>query len=134
MQNSDSTQNKQIAAGIIEREGKILIAQRAKNDGLMGKWEFPGGKVEAGKTLQECLKRELFEELNIDVEVGEYVCTSTFSHKGVLYDMCAYKVPSYQGEIALNEHAAMAWVSPDELSNYDMAAPDVPIVKLLQKG
>ena len=61
MQNSQLNK-KFIAAAIIENNGKILIAQRAKNDSLLGKWEFPGGNVEAGETLQECLKRELHEE------------------------------------------------------------------------
>jgi mutator protein MutT len=123
---------KYIAAGVIEINGKILIAQRAKEGVDLGKWEFPGGKVEAGETLEECLKRELFEELGIQAQVGEYLCTSTFQHKDSLFDMCAFKVPSYEGEISLTEHSAMAWVTPAELYNYDMPAPDLPIVKLLQ--
>lgn len=132
MQNSQSPNKKFIAAAIIEQNGKILIAQRAKNDALFGKWEFPGGKVEAGETLHECLKRELFEELNIHAEVGEYFCTSTFHHKDVLFDMCVFKVPSFTGEIKLNEHSAIAWVTSAELSNYIFPEPDLPIVELLQ--
>ena len=124
---------KLIAAGVIENNGKILIAKRAKKDALFGKWEFPGGKVEAGETLQECLKRELFEELGIRAEVGEYLCTSTFCHKDTTFDMCAFKVPSFEGNIFLSEHSAIAWVTPSELSNYEMPDPDLPIVKLLQE-
>lgn len=60
-----SNETKKVAAELIERNGKLLIAQRAKKDALIGKWEFPGGKQEEGETLQECLKRELFEELAI---------------------------------------------------------------------
>lgn len=132
MQNS---QNKKfIAAAIIEKNNKILIAQRAKKDSLFGKWEFPGGKVEQGETLQECLKRELFEELGIQAKVGDYFCTSTFSYKDTLYDMCVFKVPSFEGEIILKEHSAISWVTPDELSNYDFPEPDLPIVELLQKN
>lgn len=134
MQNCQSLHKKLIAAAIIENNGKVLIAQRAKKDALLGKWEFPGGKVETGETLHECLKRELFEELGIQAEVGEYFCTSTFYHKDVLFDMCVFKVTSFKGELTLNEHSAIAWVTPSELSNYDMPEPDLPIVELLQKN
>ncbi len=59
-----------VTCAIIEREGKILIARRAADQKLAGKWEFPGGKVEAGESPEECLKRELEEEFGIQVEVG----------------------------------------------------------------
>ncbi len=134
MQNSPSQNKKFIAAAIIEQNGKILIAQRAKNDALFGKWEFPGGKVEEGETLHQCLKRELFEELGIHAEIGEYFCTSTFYHKDLLFDMCMFKVPSFKGEIILNEHSALAWVTSAELSNYVFPDPDLPVVELLQKA
>jgi len=133
MQNCQVPTKKFIAAAVIERDGRVLIAQRAKKDALCGKWEFPGGKLEAGETLHECLKRELFEELGIQVEVGEYFCTSTFYHKDSLFDMCVFRVTSFKGELTLNEHSAIAWVVPSELSNYDMPDPDRPIVELLQK-
>ena len=90
--------------------------------------------MEGNETLEECLKRELFEELSIQAEVGEYFCTSTFHHKGAVYDMCVFKVPAFEGKIKLNEHSAIAWVTPDELSNYTFPEPDLPIVKFLQKG
>lgn len=131
MQTSNQNKKKFIAAAIIEQKGKILIAQRS-DEALNGKWEFPGGKVEGNETLQECLKRELLEELSIKVEVGEYFCTSTFQHKDSIYDMCVFKVHSFEGEIKLNEHLAIAWVTPEEMSNYVFPEADVPIVKLLQ--
>ncbi len=89
--------------------------------------------MEEGETLQECLKRELQEELRIDAEIGEYLCTSTFYNKETLYDMCVFKVPSFQGEIVLNEHSAIVWLNPPELSNYNYPEPDLPVVELLQK-
>lgn len=125
---------KYIAAAVIEKDGKILIAQRGRQgDPSYGLWEFPGGKVEADETLQECLRRELFEELGIHVQIGEYFCTSTFMHNTIEYDMCVFKVYDYQGQIVLHEHLAIAWVTPAELSNYAYPAPDLPIIELLQK-
>jgi mutator protein MutT len=87
-----------IAAAIIEKDGKILIAQRTKKDALFGKWEFPGGKVEPGETLQACLKRELFDELGIDAEIGEYFCTSTLVHKDIVILICAHSKFLLSGE------------------------------------
>ena len=133
MQRSELINKKFIAAGIIEKDGKILIAQRTDSV-LGGKWEFPGGKVEGQETLKECLKRELFEELSIQVEVGDYFCTSTFNHKDAVYDMCVFKVSSFKGEIKLNEHSAIAWVTIDELNHYVFPDPDMSVVELLQKN
>lgn len=124
---------KKIAAGIIERDGTVLIAQRAKPGPDCGKWEFPGGKVEHGETLQECLARELFEELGIITIVGDYVCSSFFMHNGMQYEMRAFKVTSFTGEIILHEHSQMAWVTPRELSNYIFPEPDAPIIEILQR-
>ena len=135
MHNLQNDPNKKyIAAAIIEIDGKYLIAQRGKQDPLCGLWEFPGGKVEGNETLQECLVRELHEELAIHAQVGEYFCTSTFIHKDSVYDMCAFKVYAYEGEIKLIEHAAIAWVTAEELSQYAYPAPDLPIITLLQKA
>ena len=109
MQSLQNDPNKKyIAAAVIEKDGKFLIAQRAKQDVLFGLWEFPGGKVEGDETLQECLVRELHEELDIHAHVGEYFCTSTFLHNNFVYDMCVFKVNCYDGEIKLNEHSAIA--------------------------
>ncbi len=126
----NSMNKKYIAAAVIERNDKILIAQRPLQAKCHpGLWEFPGGKVEDGETLQECLKRELYEELGIYAEIGEYFCTSSFDN----YEMCVFKVPTFQGEIKLNEHQAIAWVTPSELLQYAYPKPDLPIVELLQK-
>ena len=65
-----------VTCTIIENEGKILLARRAADQKLAGKWEFPGGKVEAGESPEECLKRELEEEFGIQVEVGEFITSS----------------------------------------------------------
>jgi mutator protein MutT len=134
MYNFKDPLKKYIAAALIEIDGKILIAQRGrKDDPYRGLWEFPGGKVEGDETLEECLKRELYEELDIHAQIGEYFCTSTFIHKDSVYDMCVFKVHFYEGEIILHEHSAIAWVSVAQLSDYSYPAPDLPIIALLQK-
>ncbi|MFZ5954407.1 MAG: (deoxy)nucleoside triphosphate pyrophosphohydrolase [Candidatus Dependentiae bacterium] len=122
---------KKVIAAVFAKDGKVLIAQRAKKDVLFGKWEFPGGKLEDNETEHECLKRELFEELGIHVEVGSYICSSYFEHKNAPYEMRAYFVTSYSGEFVLHEHQEIKWVAHEELSEYDMPEPDKPIVEKL---
>ena len=123
--------NKKVIASVIIKDGKVLIAQRGKNDSLYGKWEFPGGKMEDGETETECLARELFEELGIHAIIDSYICSSFFEHKGQSMEMRAYFVYEYSGEIVLTEHLETRWVGKEELSSYDMPDPDKPIVEKL---
>lgn len=128
-----SSKTKKVIASIMQKGSKVLIAQRAKKDVLYGKWEFPGGKLEGSESEHECLKRELFEEFGIHADVGEYLCSSFFEHKGSAMEMRAYYVPSFSGDIQLYDHLQVKWVEIQELSNYEMPAPDKPLVdKLLE--
>ena len=122
-----------VIAAVIEKDNKFLIAQRGKKDHLYGKWEFSGGKMEAGETDQQYLQRELNEEFGIHAEVGSYLCTVDFEHKGKQMKMLAYYVTSYRGELTLFEHQQIKWVSKDELSSYDYPSPDLPIIELLKE-
>lgn len=67
-----------VVAGVIEKDKKFLIARKAKGKSMEGKWEFPGGKVEDGETNEEALKREFFEEFNVEIKVNGYLTTSEF--------------------------------------------------------
>lgn len=124
---------KKVIASIIQWGDKVLIAQRAKKDDLYGKWEFPGGKMEPGETEIECLVRELNEEFGILAEVGDYLCSSFFEHKGSLTEMRVYYVTSFIGEIKLYDHQEVRWVNIQHLLSYDMPTPDKPIVEKLLK-
>ncbi len=124
---------KKVIASLIQKDNKVLIAQRAKKDALYEKWEFPGGKMEQGETDHECLKRELREELGIEVEVGDYFCTSYFEHKGTPMAMVVYYVPKYSGEIQLLDHKQVKWVTVDELDQYQFPDPDLPIIEKLKE-
>lgn len=127
MQNS-SNSIKKIVVGIFERNGKVMIAQRAKKDALFGKWEFPGGKMEYGETEQETLTRELNEEFGINAQIGEHVCTIPFEHNNVQAEVQAYKITSFEGNIELREHSVIVWVEPSEIAQYDFPEPGLPII------
>lgn len=121
---------KQIAAGIICCKGKVLIAQRRRGKDLEFFWELPGGKLEAGETLEQCLARELIEEMDLKIKVGKLFVSSVYD-----YEFGAFKVNAFLAECEspeipkLCEHEQYKWVSPTEILNYKISPADVPIVK-----
>jgi len=131
MQNLNKKYTGKIAAALIKQNNKYFIAQRAKKDGLEGLWEFPGGKQEEGETIQECLKRELYEEFEIDAVIGEYVCSSFFELHGQNVELLAFDVPSSKGSFKCSEHSSIAWVSVEELDRYKFTQPDLVFVEFL---
>ncbi len=121
-----------VTAAILEKEGKILIARRKKGLHLAGKWEFPGGKIEDGETPEECLKRELREEFEIDTEIGEYICESVHDYGKHHIKLLVYRANHVSGEFHLNSHEEMQWVSLSEMKRFEFAEADKPIAKHLE--
>ena len=122
-----------VVAAVIERNDKILIAQRADKGELAKKWEFPGGKIEESETHQQALSREIKEELDIDISVDDYITTVNYAYNTFDLTMYAYKCTVNNGEIRLNEHLGYAWVEKLDLMSYDLAAADIPIVDMIIK-
>lgn len=121
---------KQIAAGIICYGGKVLIAQRKRGKDLEFFWELPGGKLEAGETLEQCLARELIEELNLKVKVGKLFMSSVYDYEFGTFQINAFLAECASPEInKLCEHEQYKWVTPAEMLNYKFSPADVPIVK-----
>jgi 8-oxo-dGTP diphosphatase len=122
-----------VVAGVIERDGWILIAQRKPGDRLEHQWEFPGGKVEPGETPPEALVRELREEFGVETEVGPYIGVSVFAYAHITIELLAYWVRYHSGTFALHDHQAIRWVSIPELDKYPFAPADIPLVQLVQE-
>jgi len=120
-----------VTCAIIENEGKILIARRAKDQKLAGKWEFPGGKVEDGESPEECLKRELEEEFGIQTEVEEFITSNKHHYDHISIELMAFRIKYISGEFTLVDHDEIQWVKPEELLDYDLAEADIPIAKKL---
>jgi 8-oxo-dGTP diphosphatase len=115
-----------VTAAVIEREGRILIARR-RDGHLAGWWEFPGGKVEPGEGLAECLIRELWEELGIQVEVLAPLTLVEHVYPGKKVRLHAFRCRWLGGEPKTNEHDRIAWVLPEELGAFSLAPADLPI-------
>ena len=116
-----------VGAAIINEKGELLCAQRGYGS-LIGKWEFPGGKVEKGETDQEALAREIKEELDIDVEVEELIDENYNEYSDKNINLKVYRCKYVSGAINDTEHQALAWKKPDAVESLDWAEADKPIV------
>lgn len=125
---------KEVTAAIIINNNRVLIAQRAPDDKLAGKWEFPGGKIEPGETPQECLKREIREELDVEIEVLGFFGESIYQYNSGTIKLMAFWCKWVSGDITLKVHSNMAWADHHELDLYDFAAADILLVNKLKEG
>jgi 8-oxo-dGTP diphosphatase len=118
-----------VTCAIIERDGLVLAAQRSEGMSMPLKWEFPGGKIDPGESPEECLRRELLEEMSIQVGIEESLPASTHHYTKfaiTLYPfICSLKTES----IVLQEHAAIVWLLPEELHALDWAEADLPVLQ-----
>ncbi|GAB4049444.1 (deoxy)nucleoside triphosphate pyrophosphohydrolase [Spirosoma litoris] len=120
-----------VVAGIVWKDGQVLLARRGKQKHLAGKWEFPGGKIEFGESAENALERELSEELGISTRTGNYFDTSVHQYPTVSIKLLAYNSIYISGIITLTDHDQVEWVSVDKLLEYDLAEADIPLVHKL---
>lgn len=122
-----------VVAGIIQRDdGKILIARRKPGSHLAGCWEFPGGKIEGGESPEECLERELREELGIITKTGGFVAESVYDYGNKKIRLLAYFVQYLDGDFVLDSHDRIEWVHLSEVDDYQLAPADVPLLTSIQ--
>jgi len=122
----------EVAAGIVFRDGKILITQRRSQDHLGDLWEFPGGKREAEESFENCLQRELREELGIEVAVGELVDTVTHQYPEKTVHLKFYHCVWVRNEPQAIGCQAFAWVGPRQLADYSFPAADARLLDKLK--
>jgi 8-oxo-dGTP diphosphatase len=118
---------KTVTAAVIRNEGRILLARRSPGSTLGGKWEFPGGKIEGNETAEDCLSRELLEELSITVRIGNRLCSSEFVYDHGSFRIEAFWVEIVAGQLVPSVHDRIDWVPAGDLRRYDLLPADLPI-------
>jgi 8-oxo-dGTP diphosphatase len=118
----------QVACAIIILEEKILVVQRSDTMSLPLKWEFPGGKIESGESDEECIKREIIEELNIKIELISRLTPSRHNYPDFQIELIPFLAKYIDGVIKLAEHKKYLLLKKYELSDLDWAEADIPIL------
>jgi 8-oxo-dGTP diphosphatase len=121
-----------VTAAIVLQDNKVLLTRRAPGQSLEGYWEFPGGKVEEGESLQECLKREIFEELGVQAEVEQdefCVVKHQYDHGEILLVGILTYLKSHNFQLTV--HDQYDWVPVDDLLSFKLAPADIPIAQKL---
>ena len=121
------------AVALIDRDGRVLLAQRPKGKSMAGLWEFPGGKVDPGESDEAALVRELQEELSVVVLVHEYLGESVHDDGRGPLTLVAYRCTIESGELTLTDHDAVRYVHPDEFGEYEFAPADVPLLAAISE-
>lgn len=122
-----------VVAAIIEKDGKIFATQRGYGD-YKDWWEFPGGKIEEGETHEDALKREIREELNAEIKVGELISRVEFDYPKFHLIMHCYICKLLSEEVELLEHEAARWLSRDELYSVRWLEADIEVLEELRKS
>ena len=120
---------------IVDEKGRILIGQRPEGKALPGLWEFPGGKLEEGETIEQCIIREIKEELNVHCDVGKFLLTVSKEYEHGDFQLMVHEATIKDMEhLKANVHQDLRWVTPQEMKNYEFPPADVEIIEYLEKN
>ncbi|MEG1210060.1 MAG: pyrimidine (deoxy)nucleoside triphosphate diphosphatase [Leclercia sp.] len=119
----------EVVCAILERDGKILLAQRPAHADQPGLWEFAGGKVETGETQPAALIRELREELGIEAQPAAWIASHQREVSQRLINLHAWHVPQFVGTPVAHYHSQLVWCSPHEALQYELAPADIPLLQ-----
>lgn len=123
-----------VVAALIKKDNNVLIARRSTGDeNVLGKWEFPGGKVEPTEKEEHAIEREIKEEFELDIKANKYITNNVCEYPTKIVDLRLYECEYISGEFKLHDHSEYKWVNINELLNYDLAPADIPLAKYLKE-
>lgn len=122
-----------VAAALIVKSGCVFAARKKPGLPLAGYWEFPGGKVESGETPEQCLERELLEELGIRCQVGALLGESVYDYGDKIVRLMGFYTTHIAGAFLLKDHDRCVWLPPRELAGLRWAPADIPLVELMAR-
>ena len=120
----------EVVAAIICKDGAYFATQRGYGE-FEGMWEFPGGKIEPGESRESALKREIQEELCVNISVEDFICTTNYDYPSFHLTMHCYLCSIESGEIELREHKSARWLTADLLDSVEWLPADLEVVEKL---
>lgn len=128
------TEHIHVACAIIERDGRVLAAQRSRSMSMPLKWEFPGGKIDPGESPEACLKREIVEELGMEIAIGQALPPHTHSYASFTVTLHPFVCTVASGDLVIHEHRAIAWLDLNELPHLNWLDADAPIIAAYRRS
>ena len=122
-----------VTGAIIQEKNKFLICRRGPDEKAAGLWEFPGGKLEINETLEDCVLRELKEELDIDAEIHSLYDNYRFKSKDIIYNLYFFKIKEYSGNFIKTVHDEIKWEELKNFHHYSFLPGDTPVINKLKK-
>lgn len=132
MKNNSGKPHFHVTAGLLWRDGKLLITRRPQGSHLAGYWEFPGGKQERGETLEACLRREIMEELGVEVKVERRLLQVDHDYEMKSISLHLFQCSRLRGEPRPIGCDDLKWVDPQDLDRYRLPPPDVEILPFIK--
>ncbi len=130
---TDSLPRKQIGVAVIRDDRDLILIDRRLDKGLLGGfWEFPGGKIEGNETVQECIKREVLEEIGIEIAVDSHLITIEHTYSHFRVNLQVYNCRYLSGQARAIECEEIRWVTIQELDNYTFPAANQEIIRALK--
>ena len=123
-----------VVAALIENNNKVLLAKRSTGDiNVLGKWEFPGGKVEQDENEFDAIEREIKEEFELTIKAKEFLINNVCEYPTKTVDLRLYECEYISGDFHLHDHSEYKWVDKEELLEYDLAPADIPLAEYVKK-
>ncbi len=123
-----------VVAALIEKDGKYLIARRSTGDeNVLGKWEFPGGKVQEEETEEHAIEREIKEEFEMDIKAIRFITNNIFEYPKKIIDLRLYECKYISGDFHLHDHSEYRFVAKKEIVNYDLCPADIPLANYVKE-
>ena len=124
-----------VVACLIEKDNKVLISKRSTGDpNVLGKWEFPGGKVENDESEEHAIEREIREEFEMDVKCIRFLVNNVCEYPSKTIDLRLYKCKHISGEFNLHDHSEYRFVAKNEIINYDLCPADIPLAVFVKEN
>ncbi|MGN1371713.1 MAG: (deoxy)nucleoside triphosphate pyrophosphohydrolase [Candidatus Coprovivens sp.] len=125
----------EVVAALIEKDGKYLISRRATGDeNVLGKWEFPGGKVESNEEEMTAIEREIMEEFELEVKAVKFLDNNVCEYPNKIVDLRLYECKYVSGEFKLHDHYEYKYVGKDEILEYYLCFADVPLAEYVKEA